>query len=207
VIRIVIIASLTALLVLVLYLPSAYPAQRFFAQLRTEHTQLAASWDSARAERILPRSIETQAATTQRVPVPGMRDAPPVGAIHNAVAGEMAAVNARLFDSPYFRALDALLLLASYRVLVMLEWLPWLAPFAVAAMVDAIVVRSIKATQFGHHNPEAFAACAAGAVLLACGMLVTFVLPTKLSPLTAPAMLTALAGLVTGAVRNFHRRA
>jgi hypothetical protein len=206
VIRVVIIASLTALLALVLYLPSAYPGQRFIAQLRAEHLQLAAFWDTRRAERILARSIDAQAATAQRAPIPNARDAPAPGAIHNAVASEMSAANARLFNSPYFRSVDALLLLASYRAFAMLEWLPWLALFGVAAMADAVVVRSIKARQFGHHNPEAFAACAAGAVLLACGMLITFVLPINLPPLTAPGVLIALSVLTTGAVGNFHRR-
>lgn len=205
-IRIVTITSLTALLVLVLYLPSAYPAQRFIAQLRVEHTQLAAFWDKARAERILARSIQAQDATAHRAPITGKRNSPPGDASHNSVASEMAAVHARLFDSPYFRSVDALLLLASFRALAMLEWLPWLALFAAAALVDAAVVRWVKASQFGHHNPEAFASCAAGAVLIVCGMLVACLLPINLPPAIAPGMLSAFVVLVTGAVRNFHSR-
>lgn len=205
-IRVVVVVSLTALLALVLYLPSAYPPQRFVSQLRAEHDQFATFWNAARAERVLARSLDVQASTVQRIPIPDARAAPAPGTMHTAVASEMSAVNARLFDSPYFRSLDALLLLASYRLFATLEWLPWLALFAVAATVDAVVARSIKARQFGHHDPEAFAACAAGTVVLVCGTLVAFVLPATLPSWMLPAMPTVVVVLVAGALRNFHRR-
>jgi hypothetical protein len=207
VIRVVFVVSLTALLILVLYLPSAYPAQRFVAQLRSEHAQLAAFWSADRAERVLIRTLDTQAATAQHMPIPDARAAPTLGTMQTAVAAEMSAVNARLFDSPYFRSVDALLLLASYRLFATLEWLPWLVLFAATATLDAAVVRSIKARQFGHHDPEAFAACAAGAVVLVCGTLVAFVLPASLPPWMTPALPIAMVMLVAGALRNFHRRA
>ena len=40
-IRVVAVISLVCLLVLVLYLPSAYPPERFLAQLRMEHVAIA----------------------------------------------------------------------------------------------------------------------------------------------------------------------
>jgi hypothetical protein len=43
-IRFVAIASLLALLILVLYLPSAYPAERFMNQLRAEHALNTDFW-------------------------------------------------------------------------------------------------------------------------------------------------------------------
>jgi hypothetical protein len=101
---------------------------------------------------------------------------------------------------------DALLLLASYRFFTMLEWLRWLALFGLAATLDALVVRSIKASQFSHHDPEAFAACAAGTVMLGCITLIAFVLPAALPPLTLPLMAIAMATLIAGSVKNFHRR-
>jgi hypothetical protein len=207
VIKAVIIGSLTAVLVLVLYLPSAYPPQRFVAQLRAEHAQLADFWSATHSERVLDRSLRAQASTAQRISIPDVRAAPAPEAMHIAVASEMSAVNARLFNSPYFRSVDALLLLASHRLFAMLEWLPWLALFAAAATVDAVAVRSIKARQFGHHDPEAFAACAAGTAVLVCGTLVAFLLPATLPPWMPPAMPIAMVTLVAGALRNFHRRA
>jgi Domain of unknown function (DUF4400) len=206
-IRVVIVVSLTALLVLVLYLPSAYPPQHFLAQLRAEHAQLATFWNVARAERVLARSLDVQDSTARLMPIPDARAEPAPGTMHSAVASEMSAVNARLFNSPYFRSVDALLLLASYRLFAVLEWLPWLALFAAAAAVDAVVVRSIKARQFGHHDPEAIAACAVGTVVLVCGTLVALVLPATLPPWMLPAVVTAMVMLVGGALRNFHRRA
>lgn len=205
-IRVVLIVSLTALLALVLYLPSAYPAQHFIAQLRTEHARLAAFWDGTRAQRILSRCVDAHAASAQRVPIPRAHEAPVPAGVDGAVADEMTAVNARLFNNAYFQSVDALLLLASYRLFTMLEWLPWLALFGLAATLDALVVRSIKARQFDHHDPEAFAACAAGTVVLACITLVGFVLPATLPPLMLPAMAVAMVVLTAGSVRNFHRR-
>lgn len=206
-IRVVFVVSFTALLILVLYLPSAYPAQRFIAQLRAEHAQLAAFWSVDRAERVLERSLDVQDETARSIPISEARAAPTLATMPTAVAAEMSAVNARLFHSPYFRSVDALLLLASYRLFATLEWLPWVALFAAAAALDAAVVRSIKARQFGHHDPEAFAVCAAGAVALVCGALVAFVLPATLPPSLMPALLIAMVMLVAGALRNFHRRA
>jgi Domain of unknown function (DUF4400) len=206
VIRAVLIVSLTVLLALVLYLPSAYPAPYFIAQLRTEHARLGAFWDSGRAERVLSRSVDTHATTAQRVPIPRARDAPAPAVVEGAVAEEMSAVSARLFDNAYFRSVDALLLLASYRLFTMLEWLPWLALFALAATFDALVVRSIKARQFAHHDPEAFAVCAAGTVMLACITMVALVLPATLPPSMLPAIAIAMAALIAGSLRNFHRR-
>ena len=52
-IRVVAVVSLVCLLVLVLYLPSAHPPERFLAQLRTEHEATAAYWGDAPALRIL----------------------------------------------------------------------------------------------------------------------------------------------------------
>lgn len=206
-IRGVLVVSLTTLLVLVLYLPSAYPPQRFIAELRTEHAQLAAFWSVERAERVLIRALDIQAATAQHIPIPDVRAASTLATMQSAVAAEMSAVNARLFDSPYFRSVDALLLLASYRLFATLEWLPSLALFAAAATLDAGVVRSIKARQFGHHDPEAFAACAAGTVVLVCGTLVAFVLPATLPPWMMLALPIAMIVLAAGAMRNVHRRA
>ena len=48
-IRIVSIAALLSLLVLVLYLPSAHPPERFLAQIRSEHQAMEALWGEAPA--------------------------------------------------------------------------------------------------------------------------------------------------------------
>ena len=85
-IRVVAVVSLLCLLVLVLYLPSAHPPERFLAQLRTEHQATAAFWGEAPALSILSRAMGMQDAARQATPVPSAADAPPSSALGGAVA-------------------------------------------------------------------------------------------------------------------------
>ncbi len=129
-IRAVAVVSLLCLLVLVLYLPSAHPPERFLAQLRAEHQATVSCWGEAPALRILSRALGMQDVARQATPVPSAADVPPASAVTGAVAQEMVSVNRRLFDNAYFRSIDALVLLAAFRLSTLLEWLPWLAAFA-----------------------------------------------------------------------------
>lgn len=205
-IRVVAIVSLMALLILVLYLPSANPPERFVAQLRIEHEQTAEFWSVKRAEHILTRTLDAQESTSQFSPIPNLHKAPDPSRVDSAVAHEMAAVNARLFNNPYFRSIDALLLLATFRLFTLLEWLPWLLVFSVAVLFDGAVVRAVKAKQFAHHDPEMFALHACAAIVLACGTVIALVLPVTLPALLLPGVAVAIAAFAAGAVGNFHRR-
>jgi hypothetical protein len=119
----------------------------------------------------------------------------------------MAAVNARLFNSQYFRSIDALLVLASYRFFTLLEWLPWLGPFCLAALVDGGVTRAVRAKQFVHHDPEMFALWISVAIMVACGTVIAIVIPMTLPPILLPAVVICQAVLAAAALGNFHRRA
>ncbi len=206
-IRVVAIISLLCLLVLVLYLPSVHPAQRFLAQLRSEHETVTAFWGDAPASRILSRALSLQDSARQVTPVPSPSDAPPASAVDSAVAQEMTSLNRRLFDNAYFRSIDALVLLASYRLSTLLEWLPWLAAFCVAAMVDGGVVRLTKSREFRHHDPEVFAVFSCLAIVSGCAAVVGFVIPVALHPLSMPGVPLLMSLLLGRALANFHRRA
>ena len=104
-IRFVSTASLMALLILVLYLPSAYPPERFIKQLRTEHEMTIAFWGHDQATHILSRMFDFQAMMKQASPVPSLADASPPKPVDLAVATQMSEVNARLFNNPYFRSI------------------------------------------------------------------------------------------------------
>ncbi|WP_428422693.1 DUF4400 domain-containing protein [Methylibium sp.] len=205
-IRIVAIASLMALLILVLYLPSAHPPERFVAQLRVEHGQTTRFWSAQHAENILTRTLDAQNSAGQFSPIPNLRQAPDPSRIDSAVASEMSAVNARLFNSPYFRSIDALLLLATYRCFMLLEWLPWLVAFCAAALFDGAVLRAVKAKQFAHHDPEMFALHVCAAIVVACGTVIALVLPVTLPALLLPGVPAGIAVFAAGALGNFHRR-
>lgn len=206
-IRVVAVVSLTALLILVLYLPSAHPPERFVAQLRTEQEQTARFWTAQHAEHILNRTLDVQESAGPFSPIPTIRQAPDPNRVDSAVATEMSAVNTRLFNSPYFRSIDALLLLATYRLFTLLEWVPWLLAFSMAALFDGAVLRTVKAKQFAHHNPEVFALHVCAAIVLACGTVITLVLPLTLPAMLLPSVPVVMAVFAAGALGNFHRRA
>jgi hypothetical protein len=207
VIRVVAVVSLLCLLVLVLYLPSAHPPERFLAQLRIEHQATASFWGEAPALRILSRALGLQDKARQATPVPSAATALPSSALGGAVAHEMASVNQRLFDNAYFRSIDALVLLAAYRLSTLLEWLPWLAAFALPVVADGWIVRLIKSKEFKQHDPELFALYACLAIVVACATLVGFVVPVTLHPLVMPGVPIAISVLLSRALASFHRRA
>ncbi len=118
----------------------------------------------------------------------------------------LSSVNQRLFNNAYFRTVDALLLLASYRLSTLVEWLPWLAVFALAAVVDGGLARLIKAKEFLQHDPEMFALYAGLGIVILCATVIGFVLPVSLHPLLLPCV-PLVVGVLTGrALGCFHRR-
>lgn len=205
-IRVVTIAALLCLLVLVLYLPSAHPPERFLAQIRSEHQAMEEIWGETPALRILDRALGLQDAAREATPVPPTVSASAASGVDGAVAREMASVNQRLFGNSYFRAIDALVLLAAFRVSAMLEWLPWMAAFLVAAMADGAISRVIKSKEFLHHDPERFALYASMAIVLSCAAVVSTVVPVRVHPMVSPAVLAALALLAGRTFAHFHRR-
>lgn len=205
-IRAVAIVCLVVLLVLVLYVPSAHPPERFLSQLRSEHAAAIEFWGPESAHRMLDRAISMQSGAADVSPIPAARDMPRTPGIDGAVAAEMSSVNQRLFNNPYFRSVDALLMLASYRLANLLEWLPWLLPLVLVACIDGALERVVRSTEFRQHDPEMFAVCSALLIIAACTCVVTFVLPVQLHPATLAAFPIAVAVLLDRAIANFHRR-
>ena len=205
-IRAVAVLSLVILLVLVLYVPSAHPPERFTAQLRAEHEAATVYWGTESATRMLDRAVSMQAATASVTPIPAAKDAPSPSSVNSAVSQEMSSVNQRLFNNPYFRSVDALLLLASYRLSTLLAWLPLMAAFVVAAIADGGFARLIKAKEFQQHDPEMFALYASTGIVLLCATVIAFVLPVTLPPLLLPCVPLAVGVLTGRALGCFHRR-
>lgn len=205
-IRFVSTASLLALLILVLYLPSAYPPERFINQLRTEHELALEFWGRDPAMRILSRTLDLQATAKEASPVPSVSNGTPPTAIDATVAKQMSEVNSRLFNSAYFRSIDTLLALATYRLSAFIDGLPYLLLFSVPALFDGFVLRIIKSKEFLRHNPEMFALHVCAAIVVACATVIAFVLPVTLPPWAVCAVPLALSVFASRAVANFHRR-
>lgn len=205
-IRAVSTASLLALLILVLYLPSAYPPQHFMEQLRTEHALTNDFWGHDHAMHILSRMLDWQATAKQASPVPAATDVPAPGPVDVTVAKPMVEVNHRLFKNPYFRSIDTLLALAIYRLAVLVEWLPVLLVFMLAALFDGYLLRIVKSKEFVQHNPEVFALHFCAAIMTACAAVLVLVLPIALHPLAWSAVPVAISMFVSRALADFHRR-
>lgn len=206
-IRAVAVVSLVLLLVLVLYVPSAHPPERFLAQLRSEHEAALEFWGAEPALAMLDRAMQMQSGAAKVSPIPALRDMPRTSGVHGAVASEMASVNQRLFHNAYFRSVDALLMLASYRLSVLLQWLPWLLPLVLVAGTDGALVRVIRAKEFLQHDPEMFAVWCSLLIITLCATVIAFVLPVSMHPMALAGFPIAVAVLLGRAITHFHRRA
>ena len=206
-IRVIAVAALTLLLVFVLYLPAANPPERFLQQIRIEHDLNAAVWGEARAELILDRALAMNNALSSASPVPTTAQAPLTDQMAEAVAQEMARVNQRFFGNAYFRSIDTLLLLGTFRLAGLFEWLPMQALAILAVVIDGFIVRILRSKEFKPHDPEWFALHASALVLLACASIVAFVVPLTISPLLVAALPVAGAFFFSRVVANFHRNA
>jgi len=220
-IRFMVVSVLVGLLVLVLALPATRPPAQFLAVMRAEHEAMAGFWGADAADAILQQALVWQGDAAAVAPVPRAADAPgragqpgsgastggATSAANQAAAREMAAVSRRLFDNAYFRSVQAVLLLAAFRLAALLQWLPWLAALGIAVLVDGVTVRRIRATQLRPHDPERFAVFAGSGVLGVCLLLLSAVAPMQLPPLAAAWTLVGITALVGLALGEFHRRA
>lgn len=207
IIRVVAVVSLVSLLIMVLYLPSAHPPEHFLVQLHAEHDRNAAFWGNDFAMRILARMLEFQTEAKQALPIPpSLARAPAPSLVDAAVAVQISQMNARLFNNPYFRSLDALQMLATYRFAVFVEWLPCLLVFVFAGLCDGFMMRIVKGKEFLQHNPEMVALHVCMVILLACGTVLAFVIPVTLHPAVLPVVPVCIGVFAGLAVANFHRR-
>lgn len=219
-IRFMVVSALVGLLLLVLALPATRPPGHFLEVVRAEHAATADLWGQDVADAILRQALALHGHAAGAAPVPRAGDAPaaasPPGsaagtsaassAAHRAAAREMAAVSRRLFDNAYFRSVEALLLLATFRLAALLQCLPWLAALGIAVLVDGLTVRRIRALALRTHDPERFALFAGTAVLGVCLLLLAAVAPVRVPPLAAVWVVVGVAVLVGLAVGEFHRR-
>lgn len=206
-IRAVAVISLVLLLILVLYVPAVHPPERFLEQMRSEHQVAVEFWGAEPAYRMLNRAIRLQSNAAEASPLPALRDMPKSHGTNQAVASEMRSVNQRLFNNAYFRSVDALLMLASYRLSGLLEWLPWLIPLVLAASIDGFLLRIVRSKEFLLHDPEMFAVWCALLIITGCATVVAFVLPIQLHPAMLAGSPIAMTVLLGRAITHFHRRA
>lgn len=209
VIRVVAIASLTALLALVLYLPSAHPPSRFMDQIRAEHAAVTDVWGAKHALRIMARMLDMQTSQVQVSAMPSAMAASSASSpspVDAAMAIQIGQMGKRLFSNPYFKSIDALLALALYRLSVWMEGLPVLLIFSLLAIADGLLIRVVRSKVFVQHNPEMFALHASLVIVVSCLSVVAFVLPSFIHPYWLAAGPFVMGLCANRAVANYHRR-
>ena len=207
IIRVVSTISLILLLILVLYLPSAHPPERFITQLSIEHERTRAFWGEEHALRILSRMLDLHADAKQASPIPDtLAPAESRSQVDSATASQMSQMSTRFFNNQYFKSIGALFALATYRFSAFVEWLPYLSVFVLAAFMDGFIRRIVKSKEFLQHKPELFALHASLVILIVCGTVVAFVLPVAVHPLLLALVLPSIGMFGSLAVANYHHR-
>jgi Domain of unknown function (DUF4400) len=198
--------TLCVVLVYTLYLPSASPPERFLQQMRMEHELNVAFWGENHAHQILERSLSLYAQQDNLAPA-AFASTPSVAVkdVNAAVANQMSDVVQRLFHNSYAQGFDAILLLATYRFSVLVQWLPWVATFVLIACFDGYLVRIIRSKEFLEHSPMRFALCAIGATLALALTLLLLVIPASIHPLALGCVPLVLGTFVARAISHFHR--
>ena len=198
--------TLCVVLVYTLYLPSANPPERFLQQMRMEHELNVAFWGEDHAHQILERSLSLYAQQDNLAPA-AFASTPSVAVkdVNAAVANQMSDVVQRLFHNSYAQGFDAILLLATYRFSVLVQWLPWVATFVLIACFDGYLVRIIRSKEFLEHSPMRFALCAIGATLALALTLLLLVIPASIHPLALGCVPLVLGTFVARAISHFHR--
>lgn len=125
--------------------------------------------------------------------------------VNAAVANEMAQMSSRLFGNEYFKGIDALLLLATYRLSTLFEWLPIVGVFVCVAWFDGLMMRLVRSKEFEKHSPVMFGLFSCGVMLVIALTIIGSVLPTTLHPLVIASALVAIGLFGSTALANFHR--
>jgi hypothetical protein len=204
-VRYVWIGTMLAILCIVLYIPSASPPERFTAVLRAEHDITRDIWGPVVADRILRRMLDIQQGSLplSEPPAPMVH----VGqqpAVDAAMAAQMTQMSMRLFGNPYFRSIDSLFALATYRLSAIIELLPLLAIFLLVVAVDGFVLRQVRAKEFVAHSAEMFGGSLIVAIMLGGMVAVSAFLPMRLHPMFFTLSLLAMLFALSRAIANYH---
>lgn len=204
-VRFVWIGAMLAILCIVLYIPSASPPERFTEVLRAEHAVNRDVWGPVVADRILRRMLDIQQATSPLSEPPAQTVQ--VGlqpAVDAAMATQMTQMSMRLFGNPYFRSIDSLFALATYRLSAIIELLPLLTIFLLVVGIDGFVLRQVRAKEFVAHSAEMFGGSLITAIVLGSMVAVSAFLPMRLPPMFVTLSLLGMLFALSRAIANYH---
>ncbi len=207
IVRGVVIISLLSVLGCIIYFPSAVEPQAFYSSIYTEMSRGAQYWGEAHVTTTVKRMLEWDRSAKKAVSAPQR----PKRTVESAVSRQMHrttdGIRQRLSNIQYLRSLEALWLLASFRLSALVSWLPAFGISLLAFISDGLVRRGIKSKEFIQHSPELFAVSACVVIVLLCVVSVALVVPFPLHPVVIPVLLTMITLLVGTAVANYHKNA
>lgn len=203
-IRYVFIAAMLAILCIVLYIPSAVPPERFLDVLREEHEVTKRTWGPEIADRVLARMLDMQQASAAVSAAPTRVETGQPTAVDAAMTAQVGHMSTRLFGNPYFRSIDSLFALVSYRLSAALELLPLLGIFLVIVAVDGFVVRMVRSKEFIAHSAELFGGSLVGGIALGSAVVIAWFLPYPLHPMLVVLTLLGMLFVLSRAVANYH---
>ena len=203
--RYVWIGALLCILGIVLYVPSSVPAERFMQILRVEHEVNTQVWGHDTAARIMHRMLDMQ-EVTQSVSTPPAAavQVAESSAVDLAMAAQVSQMSTRMFRNAYFRSIDALFALVSYRLSALLELAPLLLIFFAVAAVDGFVLRAVRAKEFIPISAELFGASAIGGIGLGSLVVISLFLPLSLHPMHVAAWLLVTLFVLSRTIANYH---
>ena len=201
--------ALLSIVVIALYLPSQFPAEKFFSHLREEHDRNSRFWGDKNANEILARAldIDEMVVSSPAAIAPSVVSQSSPNSLNLQTHLKLDEMRERFVDSSYVRGLRATLLLAEYRISALMQWAPGVALFVLLALIDGQIVRIVRSYEFGDHSPVSFGVFAFTLIALLWLITVSLLLPTAIHPLwygVVPIVLGAVSGVV---VANFHRSA
>jgi hypothetical protein len=191
IIRAVTIAALVGLLLLVLYLPAVTPPSAFFDRIRAEHGLLEAAWGPDHARHALERALSI-AERPVAAPIIGAGTNAGKGRAVTAAGRQFETVGKRLLDSDYLRSVNALMMLAAFRMAALAQSAPGFLLLGGACIADGLVRRRVKGQEFSRHHPEVWTVSVCAGWLAVCTVVIIAVLPAAVPVVALP----LLAGLV-----------
>lgn len=195
---------MTAMLGLVLWLPAAFTAERFYGAVRLDHGTNEQFWGEPYAAYALQAAIAFHDARSPPSPaIP--TDRSPTGQAERQLANRMQEFTERMRGASYLRALEAMMMLAFYRLVSMLYLVPAVALFLLPALIDAAVRRIVRTHEFRSHDPERFSLSIAGSLVLCAMLVILCALPVRLNPLVPPAVMFGLGYCFHVALANYHQ--
>ncbi len=105
----------------------------------------------------------------------------------------------------YLLGFSALCFASLVRIVIFMAWLPYIAPFFIAAILDAAVSRRIKFSSFGYSSPIKFSVASHMLIVIVFLPILYLVIPLPVTPLFIPFWALISAVPVMTVISNTQR--